>query len=534
MDLTKEKRHSLTESSQKIIEDLDDVVYIKIYLEGDFPAGFKRLRNATEDLLEEFRAYNRDKFEFQFIDPFEGKDAKEINDIKVQLAEKGLTPTAIQNVENESYSSSVIIPGALLTYKGKELPLHLLESQLGVSPQEALNNSVSKLEFGFISTIRRLLVTNKPKVAFIHGHGELINIQVADIVDGLSPYYKMVSIELPTVTYIPNDLKTIVIADPQTRFSEEDKVKIDQFIMHGGNVVWLVEPMKASMDSLMGKPMFLADRKDLNIEDQLFTYGARVNGNIIQDIQCAPHPFVTGYMGNVPQQKLFDWYYYPLVVSQSTHPIVNNMDAVLFRFASSIDTIKTPKVKKTILLQTSQYSRLLHSPVRLSLNILKNKPEPGMFNKPHQAVAVLLEGNFKSLYRSRVNGAFSQSYKKATNTSFKTESTPSKMIIISDGDVIKNEADKEGNIFPTGYYKFTQTTFANRQFLMNAIMYLSDPMGIVESNAKSVILRKLDTTRIKKEKTWWQWINMISPIFIILIFGLIFNVIRIKKYSNKL
>lgn len=534
VDLTKEKRHSLTESSQQIIESLDDIVYIKVYLEGDFPAGFKRLRNSTEDLLEEFRAYNSDKFEFQFIDPFEGKTPEEVNEIKVQLAEKGLTPTAIQNMENESYSSKVIIPGALINYKGKELPLHLLQSQLGVSPQEALNNSVSKLEFGFISTIRRLMVTTKPKVAFVHGHGELINVQVQDLVESLDPYYQMISIDLPTITYIPNDIKTLVIADPQGRFNEEDKVKIDQFIMNGGKVLWLVETMQASMDSMMGKQSYLANRKDLNLEDQLFTYGARINPNVVQDIQCAPHPFITGYMGNVPQQNMFDWYYFPLVVSQSQHPIVNNMDAILFRFANSIDTIKVPGVKKTVLLQSSQYSRLLHSPVRLSLSILKDKPQPGMFNKPHQPLAVLLEGEFPSLYKNRATGTFAKMYKKATSIDFKTVSKATKMIVVSDGDIIKNEVDKQGNVFPTGYYKFTQTTFANKQFLINAIMYLTDPMGIVESNAKSVILRKLDTTRIKKEQTWWQWLNIIAPICIVLLFGLIFNIIRLKKYSNKL
>lgn len=533
IDLTKEKRHSLTSASEQMIKDINDIVFIKIYLKGDFPAGFKRLANATADLLEEFRSYNPHYIEYEFIDPFEGvTDPKESQNIIVQLAEKGLKPTNIKSIGNAGQEQTYIFPSALITYQGNEIPVNLLHSQLGISPAQALNNSVSGLEYSFISGIRKVLTPIKPKVGMLSGQGQVQDQFVYDFIKSMGEFYEVEKIAMnDSLMYIPKQFKTIIVAQPTKAFSQKHKFIIDQYIMNGGSVLWLIDPIIAAMDSLQGKEGFPIVPMDLNLDDQLFQYGARLNKNLIQDVQCAPHPFSTGYMGNVPQFELFEWLYYPVVIPDSKHPIVNNMDAVLHQFVSSIDTVGPSSIKKTPLLKTSKYSRSLFTGARVSHNIIRNKPEPGMFNQTHLTTAVLLEGNFQSLYKSRSNASFVNAIKQSTGIDFKTQTDEGKMIVVADGDMIKNGFDRQGNVYPCGFYKYTGQQFSNKKFLMNCVEYLSG-VKVIEANSKSVTLRPLDTKRIEKEKSYWKFLNLLLPIVIILIFRIVFIYVRFLKYKS--
>lgn len=536
LDLTKEKRHSLTDASKTYVESVEDLLYIKVYLEGDFPAGFKRLRNATEDLLEEFKSFNPENIEFEFINPFEGiTDEKELNNIMSQLAQKGLTPTNVKsNSKIGKAEQNYIFPGALISYQGKEIPINFLQAQARLTPAQTLNNSVSSLEYSFLSGIRKAMTDNKPRIGMIAGHGEVGDQYIYDFVKTLSEFYDVERIVLndSNIFYIPEVFQTIVIAQPQYAFDEVDKYKLDQYLMNGGNIIWMVDPVSAAMDSLKTASGFAILPKNLNLDDYFFNYGARINQNLIQDDQCAPHPFNTGYMGNRPQFELFPWLYYPIVVPQSNHPIVNNMDAVLQQFVSSIDTVGRSNIKKTPLLQTSKYSRSIFVGARVSPSIIQNKPEIGQFNTPNLITAVLLEGDFNSLYKTRGTGAFIKNVERVTGKKFIESTDKGKMIIISDGDMIKNDFDRQGEILPVGYYKYTGQEYTNKKLLMNCVEYMTNS-AILEANSKSVTFRPLDKKRIEREKNYWIGMNLILPIVIILLFRVVYVYIRFRKYKSK-
>ncbi len=528
-DLTSEKRFTLSPATKDLVKKLDDVVYVKVYLEGDFPANFRRLRNATKEMLDELRAYSNNNIEYEFINPSESTDPQTQNKLYHQLARKGLQPTNLQQKGSGQSSQKIIFPGAILTYKNVELPLQLLKSQIGASPEVMLNNSIEGLEYDFAKTIRDLTVKVKPQLAFIEGHGELEEIEVDDITRSLMESYDVKRIRINGQLKSLNGMKAIIIAQPDSVFSEKDKFIIDQFIMKGGKVIWLIDGINASMDSLKDNPNTFAMANTTNLEDQLFTYGVRINANVLMDLQSAPIPVVTGYTGNQPKQSLLPWYFFPLVTSTTKHPIVNNLNAIKFEFASSIDTVSAKGVKKTILLTSSQYTRQLFSPVRISLEIIKDEPDVRQYNKPHQILSLLLEGNFKSVFKNRIPANIEGS----KDIAFKDKSVPTKMIVISDGDLIKNTVKRSTNqILPLGYDRYTGQTFGNKNFLLNAVDFLCDDSGLITVRAKELKLRLLDHTKVEAEKTKWQMINTLLPIFVVLIFGVIQNYLRKRKYAK--
>ena len=534
VDLTKEKRHSLREASKYLIKSLDEEVFIEVFLEGGLPTKYKGLRDATEDLLEEFADHSKEGFHVEFKDPFEGLEMQAKQKRYGELLQKGITPVPISTQEDNPMQKKIVFPGALVKYKGQELAVQILQGEIAISNTKAIENSISKLEYNFASCLRRMHQDKKARIGFVHGHGELEPIEVMDFVKQIALYYDIEPIELPKTIRIPEVFDAIIIAKPQTSFNEYEKFKIDQYVMHGGKAVWLVDGVNASMDSLGKEAAFLAPKNEHGLDDLFFNYGVRINADLIQDLLCVPHPFVTGYVGEVPQQELMPWFYYPMVLPQSSHPIVANMDALLFRYCSTIDTIENSRLKKTILLKSSNYSRILPAPSRVNLSILKHKPEPKMFNKPEQSLAVLIEGKFKSLYAHRVNQTFIKNLSDSINISYKKESPKTAMIFISDGDFIKNDMDKRGNMFPLGFYKFTQKTFANKDLLINAVDYLCDTTGLVSLNARNIQLRPLDNSRVKLETKKWTLINLIVPILLILFIGLVYFIYRTKKYKGRL
>ncbi len=540
-DLTAEKRYSLSPATKTLLKQLDDIVYFKIYLEGDFPVGFKRLSNSTKEMLDEFRAYNSN-IQYEFIDPNAIVDKQQRNDMYKLLVEKGIQPTNLQVKQKGGASQQVIFPGAEVTYKTQTMPLQLLVDQMGLAPENVLNNSIQALEYNISNVIRKLSIKSKPKIAIIEGQGELNNYEMYDISNALSEYYQVERVRIDeqinklttrvlsdsSATKITNIYKAIIIAKPDSAFSEKDKFIIDQYIMYGGKVLWLIDPVFASMDSLNNTAQTVGIANEINLTDQLFRYGVRLNTNLIMDISALPIPIVTGKVGNQPQTSFLPWYYFPIITPTANHPIVKNLNAIKTEFVSSIDTIDNG-IKKTILLTSSKYSRLINTPVIIDLGILKKEPEERLFNTPFQTVAVLLEGEFESNFINRVPSEIAQSDK----IGFLEKSKPTSMIVISDGDIIKSQFHySKGYPLPLGYDQYTGQMFGNKEFILNCMNYLCDDSGLITVRSRELKLRMLDKTIIEKSKIKWQVINIVFPVLIVIIFGFLMTFIRKRRYTR--
>lgn len=542
-DLTAEKRFTLSEQTREMLQNLDDVVFIQVYLDGEFPAGFKRLRKETKEMLDQFRAYTSN-LEYEFINPSESEDQAERNAVYQRLVERGLNPTDLQVKTNEGSSQQIIFPGAIATYRGKEMPVELLISQMGVSPEEVLNNSIQNLEFNLANIIRRLTVINKPKVAFIEGHGELTLMRVADITVALQDYYQVERVridgQLSSLTereetddgaiVVRNKFNTIIIAKPDSLFSEKDKFIIDQFIMRGGNVLWMVDPVYASMDSIQNSSTTVGIINDVNLADQLFHYGVRLNTNLVMDLNALPIPIQTGEMGGTPQYSFYPWFYFPLITPTVDHPIVKNLNAIKTEFIGSIDTVKVPGIKKTVLLTSSEFSRTVNTPALISLDILMAEPDKRMYRQQYIPVAILLEGNFNSLYDGRVPPEILE----RDEISFIGEGRPSRQIVIADGDIIKNGIRTTGERpvpYPLGYDIYTQQTFGNKALILNAVNYLAEEDGLISIRSRELKLRLLDRSKINQERVRWQVLNTVLPVVLIIVLAVIMLFIRKRKYT---
>ena len=550
LDLTSEKRHALSKQTKEVLSNLDDIIYIKVYLKGVFPSGFKRLEKQSRETLENFKNIAEKRLDFEFINPSESSNEQERNAVYQQLVELGLQPTDLQVKEKTGMSSSIIFPGAIIYYKEKHFALELLKNQLGVAPQVALNNSIEMLEYELISAISKLTKRRKEKITFLSGHGELNEIEVADISYSvmqnrfsLSEYYELehfdiTEFEVDSSTNEPNlarqlqklkSFKAIIIAKPKTVFNILDKLLIDQYIMAGGNLLWLLDGVRANMDSLrVSDGYFMAKKNQLNLDDMLFIYGARINADLIQDKRATEIPIITCYSGNMPQQSFFSWPYYPLLFSDSEHDISKGLDAIKCEFASSVDTIKN-KIKKRILLHSSENSRVVPSPQRISLGILKNPPKEEYFDNPNIPIAVLLEGNFESVFKNRIRP-------KTDGFDFRETGENAKMIVISDGDMIRNSSsEKTGNVYPLGYDKFGKFVYpGNKTFLMNAMHYLCDnkqDLLLSPLKTKELKLRLLNKEKLQKHKLIIQLVNLLLPIIIIIIFGMLFTYNKRRKYA---
>ncbi len=537
-DWSSEKRYTLSDESKKLLESLESEVFFKVYLEGDFPAGFMRLSQKTKEMLNEFRAYNKN-IRYRFIDPNYEKDSDKRNELYQELISKGLTQTDLQVKTKEGLRQQLIFPGAIVSHDLYELPLDLLKNQMGVPPEAVLNNSIQALEFSIASAIKRLIQKSKPKIAFLKGHGELDRKYVADIAQAFSADYSLNEVEIlgqpqsllenfSTDSLLPK-YSALIIAKPEKVFSEADKFVIDQFIMCGGKILWLIDPVAASMDSLRNNQSMMAITKYLNIEDQLFTYGVRLNNNLVMDLNARRIALRTGQMGNQPKIDFFPWYYFPAISPISNHPIVKNLNSISTEFVSNIDTLPKSGTRKTILLTTSNYSKLINTPAILSFDILQSEPDPRFFNSGPQNIAVLLEGEFESVFKNR----FSPLAKDFPDSETLDKSVATQMIVISDGDLIKNQLhNSQSYPLPLGYDQYTGQTYGNKDFILNALNYLTDGSGLITLRNRELKLRLLDKAKITNDRISWQLFNSLVPIFLVVIFGLILGFLRKKKYTR--
>lgn len=535
-DLTKEKRFTLSGATKRMLTNLKDVVVIDVYLKGKFPAGFQRLAEATRERLQSFREYGGSKIIFRFIDPFEGKTEEEKGPIAKDLYSKGVEPVSL-NVKGEQNSSEqIIFPYALVQYQGKTSAVRLLDNHLGMSPLEVLNYSESLLEYKLANAIHKVQLPGKKRIGYIMGQGEQLGEHTMDMLTTLSQIYIVDTIDLPNEYHINDALyDALIINKPTEPFSEKDKFKIDQYLMHGGHILWAIDMLNVPVDSLQKTGQLITSDYNLNLDDMLFKYGVRVNGDLMEDIQCNQIPLITGTLGNgQPQIELRPWPFLPIFNPTSKHPIVNNMDAIMGKFVSSIDTTSNDGIKKTILLQSSNYSRVSENPVRISLSMIRYNPDPRLYTSPYKNAAVLLEGNFSSLYNNRMAPSFLQILKDSLHYAFKrrTDSATS-MIVVSDGDFFLNTISRNTGVQEMGYWEYTHSLFANKNFLLNCLEYLTDPNSVLEARSKDVKLRLLDQKRAKDEETKWQMVNIGIPLALILVFAVVYLFFRKRRYETK-
>jgi ABC-2 type transport system permease protein len=531
LDLTKDKRYSISDISKEKLKNLDDIVFVKVYLDGDLPAGFRMLRESTKEILDEFVAYGGKKVAYEFIDPSAARSNQEKRQIYDQLMEQGIEPLNLEVVSSkDKKTQNIIFPGAIMTYRNKSVSLSLLQQQIGVEPDVVINNSIVSLEYQFMNALNKLSTPRKKRIAFIQGHGELDEKHTRDIFKSLSDYYDVERINLPRTKVGKLDpFDIIVIAKPDSVFDKLEKYKIDQFVMKGGRVLWLVDKLLADMDSLDPNGVGTTMEYPIDLDDILFHYGVRINSDLVQDLQCHMIPVIINKGSN--QQDFRPWTFYPLVVPMSANPIVNNLNAVWFRFANTIDTVGSPNIKKTILLQSSYNSRVLPNPALISIQQISEPVNEAMYQSGPKNLAVLLEGTFTSIYRNRISP---ETLESGEYGKFKEVSKPTKMIVISDGDVISNMVSKiREQTYPLGYDRYTNQSFGNKILILNCIDYLADDSGIMQLRSKHFQLRLLNKAKIKSHRLKWQVINMGLPVLFIILFGMVYNYVRKQKYTSK-
>lgn len=533
LDLTQEKRFTLTPHTRELARNLNERIYVQILLSGDLPPGLKRLRTSARQLLDDLRSESG-YIDYRFDDPLEGP-AQEINERMQALAEAGIRPIRIdirdagQNVKKQVY------PYVIFRRGQRSVTVNLIENNSPAISPDVINNSERKLEYKFANAIKRLEAEKRKNILFTRDHGELSPLQTADLERSLHQFYDTDRLSLDSVIAIdPKLCELLIVAKPQTAFSEKDKFKIDQYLMQGGKILWLVDRLNADIDSIQARGVFVPSDYPLNIEDMLFKYGARIQPDLVLDMECTSIPLVAGMVGNAPDIQLFPWYYFPAVQGQSDHPVVKNLDRVELRFCSSIDTVRTrTAVVKTPLLYSSKYSRLQFSPISLNFQIAQLDPDPSKFNKGPQLTALLLEGEFASNYENRVSEEMARDLEQA-GVKFSSRSAPTRMIVVSDGDVTANHVrDAERREWlPLGFNRFERIAYANKDFMLNAIEYLIEPRGVVLARSKEIKLRMLDTVRAREEKLFWQALNLGVPLAFLSAFGLFFHWRRRRMYAR--
>jgi len=527
IDFTKEKRFTLTPKSKTILGKINQPITITVFLDGDLPAPFKRLRNATRDLLADYKAYAGKEIKVIFKDPVSGLSISEQDTVINNLYQLGIEPTTI-NIKNDAgFAQKMVFPMAMLESADHQLPLRLLQNLNATgSYEENINNSIQNLEYLFTGAIQKVLSNEHPRIGFTEGNGELSDLSLNDAINSLSESYEVGRVNLTTIDAAGLDkLKVLIIAKPQQEFTEAEKYKINYFVMKGGRVVWTIDQVSADLDSLKGSGEQLAFNKKLNIDDMLFMYGARVNYNLIADANCVEIPLSMGQQGQI---ELAPWVYYPLLMPDTAHNLVKNIDAVRGEFSSTVDTIGVRGLKKTVILHSSPFNKIFNAPKLLSLQMVAEQPDPRDYASVPQNLGVLIEGAFPSVFLNRAVPAGITG-----NYAIPSLSKPTKMIVIGDGDVFKNQlSSKDGSAFPLGFDRYTQKSYGNKALLLNIADYLSNDDNLITLRNKEVKIRLLDKARLRTEKLQWQLINMALPLLLLISFAIFQHYYRKHKYAR--
>jgi ABC-2 type transport system permease protein len=532
-DLTAEKRYTLDQTSKNVLTNLDDIVHVRVFLDGDLPIGFRRMRRELKETLDEFKVYGDKQFQFEFVNPTKSPDKATRDAFMRDLYDKGLEPTNVQERDPRGGTSQrIVFPGAIISYKGKEAVVNLLKNNPTLSGDENINISVQAFEYNIISSILKLKPDYLPKLAFVHGHGQLDELETGDIAQELVQQFEVHRVILGGEVGGLDPYSVVVMAGPTERVSEADKLVLDQYVMGGGKILWLVDAVKVSIDSLSRGSTTLAFPNDHNLEDILFRYGARVNPVLIQDMQCATIPVNVALEGQDSRFAPTPWVYYPLLNSPSKHPITRNLNLISSRFASPIDTVgMNPNIDKQILLTSSPYSRTLNVPLFINLRQIEQSPLEREFNQSNLPIAVLLEGVFPSAFTNRPLSAFNNN----KPFHFRDRSIPTRMIVVSNADIIRNEISRRADgayITPLGFDRYTNQTYGNKELIMNMINYLYDDAGLLNLRTREFKLRLLDKNKVLQNRVRLQVFNLVFPSVILLIFVAFWLFVRRRRYTK--
>jgi ABC-2 type transport system permease protein len=524
LDLTEEKRFSIKDQTKQMLRELDDKVYVEVYLEGELNAGFRRLQKSIRETLEEFRIYSNNNVQVVFTDPSTAMSQKARNEFMQELMQKGVIPTNVVDSRDGQTSEKIIFPGAVISYGGFETGVNLLKGNKAATADEKINQSIEGIEYELASAIFKMANANRKRIGLVTGHGELDDLEIASFNNALLEFYNVAKVDLGRKKSV-EDYDALIIAKPTQKFSESDKYKLDQYIMNGGKVLFLLDKLEASMDSA-SRDDYFAFPYNLNLDDQLFKYGIRLNVDLVQDRLAGKYPVITGEVGGKSQVQLMDWPFFPLINRYADHTITRNLDVIVTRFISTMDTVKAEGVKKTPLLFTSQYSRKIAAPVHVGINDIRKNLKAEDFSISYLPVGYLLEGKFTSVFKNRFLP------EGEDRSLFKEQSVATKLIVIADGDLARNDVNaRTGQPQQLGYDQFAKYTFANQELLMNAVNYLANGDGLIAARNKEVKIRPLDKEKIRTERTKWQLINLALPLVAMLVYGLIRSFIRKRKYS---
>ncbi|MDB5252127.1 MAG: hypothetical protein JWP27_1296 [Flaviaesturariibacter sp.] len=536
-DLTQEKRYSLSKPTRKLLRGLDSTVTIDVFVEGnELPAVVRKFRNAVQDFLAESKEYGGANLRYNFINPYTGADTAAVRQVEDSLySNYGLFPVVMNAPEKvgDKMEVSKIIHGAVIHYRDRSVGVDLLKGarQFGTETEQlaALYNNVeASIEYKMASAIEKLTAKQKPVVAYALGNGETFGYNINDAFITLQENYRSDTFNIREAPVIPTEINALVILKPTVPFTDADKMKIDQYVMHGGTVFWMIDNMYAEFDSLYKSQGFIAFDRGLNLEDILFNYGARIDQALVQDMQCDKLPQVSG-QGD--QQRLVDWPFFP-ILNGTDHPISKNLDGIRALFPTRLDTVQADGISKIVLLQTGNNTRLLPAPARIDFEFLQIAPDAQEFRQRNQAIALLLEGRFRSLYRGRIPGAVRDTFAQYGQPVLESASAPGKMIVVADGDIAQNQFSSSMGPLPMGMNVFTRYTYANKDFFTNSLEYLVNPSDILQTRAKEYSLRLLDPRRATDEKARWQAINIVVPIVLIVLFGLAYQQWRKRRYAR--
>ncbi|UOQ99711.1 gliding motility-associated ABC transporter substrate-binding protein GldG [Hymenobacter sp. 5317J-9] len=527
VDLTEEKRYTMSDATKKLLRDLKQPVTITVYLTGDFPPAFRRLEQGVRETLNEFQVYGGANLNYIFIDPSAGGTEAARNAFYTTLFKKGLKPTNLGATENGKRVEKIIFPWAVVSVGGKDRNVLLLRGNQAAPADVRLNQSIEGLEYELASTIRTLVPALRKRIGVIEGHGELTNAQAGDILGTWQQQYDVFRVTLNKVKDL-SALDAVVVAQPKSPYTEDEKFKLDQFITNGGRALFFVDALRVDLDSVSRNGVALATPYNLNLDDLFFKYGLRLNQNLLLDLNSGQIPLVTGMDGNKPKIEPMPWQLYPLINKFSPHPITRNLDAVYLKFVGNMDTVKATGIRKTALMTTSRYTRVLPAPVPINFNDARLEPNPKLYQKGFQPVAYLLEGQFTSLFANRARpGTLQFQPEKPANAK------PSKILVVSDGDFIRSDIDpKTGNPYRLGFDRLANTEFANRELVLNATDYLLDETGLIAVRGKQITLRPLDKVKLAEQRRRWQLLNLGAPLLLLGVFGAVRSWRRKRRYAG--
>ncbi|MBE8712858.1 gliding motility-associated ABC transporter substrate-binding protein GldG [Sphingobacterium hungaricum] len=529
IDFTQDKRYTLSNTTKNTIKEIDDDIYITLFLDGNLPSGFNRLKNSAIDMIADLRSYSDGKVKYNVINPLEGSQ-QEQQEFTTALTERGLYPTNLNVKSEDGFSQKLIFPWAIVGNAEHEIAVNLLQNKTGLDPNEVLNNSVQNLEYAFISSIKKVTAKEVPFIGFTEGHGEPTDLELYDAMQSLMGGNQVGRVNLDSTTYESlKQLSVLFVVKPLEKFSESDKYKIDYFVRNGGKVVWALDQVNASLDNLRVTGSQSIIGRDLNLDDLLFLYGARFNYNLVADLNCSQIPITMAGATGQSQIELAPWYFFPILMPTSQNPIVKNLDGIRTEFIGTLDTIANAEIKKEIVLSSSPFTRIINTPNSISLQMVEEQPDPKTFRTAPAPVAMTLSGKFPYLFKDRPTPV---GISEAVDLS--ATSQESKMFLIADGDWLINQVNaKDQSPYPLGWDRYSEQQFANKILLENVVDYLLNDESLIQLRNREIKLRLLNASVVKSEKVKWQVINVLFPIVVLVLFGLIQHYLRKRKFGKK-